>query len=162
MEVQNSSLHPYCLQANEGQTVWILNSRLTLKATGESTGGTLSLIEALIAPGSTVPWHVHHREDEMFYILDGSFLIKCGDELFQASSGSFVFLPRDIPHSLKNIGPTVARVLTFCTPAGLDQYFVDGGTPALSDGLPPQPIDAKLLDVLAGQYGQEILGPPPF
>jgi hypothetical protein len=73
-----------------------------------------------------------------------------------------VFLPCGIPHSLKNIGPTVARVLAFSTPAGLDQYFVEGGTPALSDGLPPQAIDAKLFDALAGQYGQEILGSPPF
>jgi mannose-6-phosphate isomerase-like protein (cupin superfamily) len=161
MTEQHTSLHPYCLQANEGQAIWFLNSRMTLKATGESTGGTFSLIEALLPPGSAAPWHVHHRDDEMFYILDGSLLFKCGDDLFQAGPGSFVFFPRDIPHSVKNIGQTVARVLTFSTPA-LDQYFVDSGIPAVEDGLPPQLVDPKLADALAGQYGQEILGPPPF
>lgn len=162
MSTLHTSLHPYCLQANEGQAVWYMSTRMTVKATGESTGGTLSLIEALVAPETAPPLHVHHRDDEMFYILDGSFLFRCGDELFQAGPGSFVFLPRGIPHSLKNVGQTVAKVLTLSTPAGLHQYFVDAGTPALEDGLRPQPVDAKLLDALAGQYGMEILGPPPF
>ena len=162
MAAQNTSLHPYCLQANEGEAVWFLASRLTLKATGESTGGTLSLIEALLAPGSAAPWHVHHRDDEMFYILDGSFLFKCGEELFEGGPGSFVFLPRGIPHSLKNVDQTVGKLLTLTTPAGLHQYFVDAGTPALEDGLPPQPVDPQQGDALAAQYGMEILGPPPF
>ncbi|HET8851474.1 MAG TPA: dimethylsulfonioproprionate lyase family protein [Ktedonobacteraceae bacterium] len=162
MAAHNASLHPHCLQANEGQAVWFLNSRLTLKATGESTGGTLSLIEALVAPETAVPWHVHHRDDEMFYILDGSFLFKCGDELFERGPGSFVFLPRGIPHSLKNVGQTVAKVLTLSAPAGLHQYFVDDGTPALEEGLPPQPVDPQQGDALAAKYGMEILGPPPF
>ncbi len=162
MAAQHTSLHPYYLQANEGEAVWYLTSRMTLKATSESTGGTLSLIEALVAPETAVPWHVHHRDDEMFYILDGSFLFKCGDELFQAGPGSFVFLPRDIPHSLKNVGQTVAKVLVLSTPAGLHQYFVDAGTPALEDGLRPQPVDPQKLAAVAAQYGMEILGPPPF
>ena len=162
MAAHNTSLHPYCLQANEGQAVWFLNSRLTLKATGESTGGTLSLIEALLAPESAAPWHIHHRDDEMFYILDGSFLFKCGDELFERGPGSFVFLPRSIPHSLKNVGQTVAKVLTLSTPAGLHQYFVDDGTPALEEGLSPQSVDPQQGDALAAKYGMEILGPPPF
>jgi hypothetical protein len=60
-------------------------------------------------------------------------------------------LPRDIPHSLKNVGQTVAKVLTLSTPAGLHQYFVEAGTPALSDGLPLQLIDPKLGDILAAK-----------
>jgi len=115
-----------------------------------------------VAPETAPPWHVHHRDDEMFYILDESFLFKCGDELFEAGPGSFVFLPSGIPHSFKNVGQTVAKFLVLTTPAGFDQYFVDAGTPALEEGLRPQPVDPEKLTAIAAQYSMEILGPPPF
>ena len=162
MSAQKTSLQLYFLQANEDEAVWYTTTRMTLKATSESTGGALSLVEVLAAPDTAPPWHVHHRDDEMFYILDGSFLFKCGDELFEGGPGSFVFLPRGIPHSFKNVGETVAKFLVLGTPAGLDQYFVDAGTPALEKGLRPQPIDFQQMAAIAAQYRIEILGPPPF
>jgi mannose-6-phosphate isomerase-like protein (cupin superfamily) len=162
MSAQHTSFHPYILQANEGEAIWYTAARMTLKATSESTGGALSLVEVLAPPDFAPPWHVHHRDDEMFYILDGSFLFKCGDELFEGGKGAFVFLPRDIPHSLKNVGQTQARYLALGTPAGLDQYFVDAGVPALEEGLRPQPIDFQQMAAIAAKYGVEILGPPPF
>lgn len=162
MSAQHTSLHPYILQANEGEAIWYTAARMTLKATGTSTGGTLSLVEVLAPPDFGPPWHVHHRDDEMFYILDGSFLFKCGDELFEGGPGSFVFLPRGIPHSFKNVGQTLGKFLVLGTPAGLDQYFVDAGTPALEEGLRPQPLDFRQMAAIAAQHGVEILGPPPF
>ena len=162
MATQHTSLYPYILQANEGEAIWYRAARMTLKATSESTGGALSLVEVLFPPDFGPPLHVHHRDDEMFYILEGSFLFKCGDELFEAGSGSFVFLPRGIPHSFKNVGETVAKFLVIGTPAGLDQYFVDAGTPALGEGLRPQPLDFQQMAAIGAQYGMEILGPPPF
>ena len=162
MTTQPTSLPPYILQANEGEAVWYATARITLKATGESTGGALGLIEVLAAPDYAPPWHVHYRDDEMLYILDGSFLFKCGDELFEGGPGTFVFLPRDIPHSFKNVGETLARFLALSTPATIDQFFVDAGTPALEEGLRPQPIDFQRLTAIAAQHGIEMLGPPPF
>jgi len=157
MSTQDITLRPYFLRTKEGEATWFLSTRCTLKASSKSTGGALTLIEALVAP-----WHVHHREDEMFYLLEGNVLFKCGDELFQAGSGSFIFLPRDIPHSYKNIGETAARWLILTTPAGIERFFMEAGTPALEDGLRPQPLDPKKLAAIAAKYGQEILGPPPF
>ena len=98
----------------------------------------------------------------MFYILDGSFLFKCGDDLFEGGPGSFLFLPRGIPHSFKVVSETVARFLVLGTPAGIHQYFVDAGMPALEEGLRPQPVDFQKLAAISAQYGMEILGPPPF
>src|SRR5579884_3262374 len=72
MATQPTSLQPYTLQAREGQAVWYTSTRMTLKATGESTGGTISIVEALAAPDTAPPWHVHRYDDEMFYILEGS------------------------------------------------------------------------------------------
>ena len=65
MSAHHTSLQPYRLQANEVEAVWYLTRRVSLKAT-KSTGGTLSLIEALAAPETALPWHVHHRKDEVF------------------------------------------------------------------------------------------------
>src|SRR5258708_19569904 len=97
MATHPTSLQPYILRANEGQAVWYTTLRMTLKATSESTDGALSLVEALAAPGSEPPWHVHHHDDEMFYILDCSFLFKCGHERFEGCPTSSVFLPPAIP-----------------------------------------------------------------
>src|SRR5260221_5959816 len=109
MSVQNTSSQPYFLQANEGEAIWYTAARMTLKATSESTGGALSLVEGLAPPDFAPPWHVHRRDDEMFSILDGSFLFQCGDNLFEGGPGPFVFLPRDIPHNFKNVGATPPR-----------------------------------------------------
>jgi mannose-6-phosphate isomerase-like protein (cupin superfamily) len=162
MSAQPTSFHPYILQAHEGEAVWWTTARVTLKATSTLTGGALSLVEVLAPPDYAPPWHVHHRDDEMFYILDGLFLFKCGDELFEAGPGAFVFLPRDIAHSFKNVGETLARFLVLNAPAGFDQFIVDAGTPALEEGLPPQSLDFGRMAAVAAKYGVEILGPPPF
>lgn len=159
---QHTSFPPYLLQANEGTAIWYTTTRMTLKATSESTGGALSLIEVLAAPDTAPPWHVHHRDDEMFYLLDGSLLFKCGEDVFEAGSGSFIFLPRGIPHSFKVVSETVARYLVLGTPAGLDRFFVGAGVPALEEGLRPQPFDVQQLAGMAAQHGVEFLGPPPF
>ena len=160
--MQNTTLQPYVLQANEGEATWFLTTRMTLKASSDSTGNALTLIEVITVPGGTAPWHVHHREDEMFYVLEGNVLYKCGDEVFQAGPGSFVFLPRDIPHSYKNISETNARWLLLTTPAGAEGFFIESGIPATEDGLRPQPLDPQKLATIALKYGLEILGPPPF
>ena len=97
------------------------------------------------------------------YVLEGEVLFKCGDdEPFQAGPGSFVFLPRGIPHSFKNNSATPARWLTLATPGGLEKFFIEAGTPALDESLSAQPLDPRKLNAVGAQYGQEILGPSPF
>jgi hypothetical protein len=118
------------------------------------------LLTAAVLPTSELSKTV--TEDEAMYVLEGEVLFKCGDELFHAGPGSFVFLPRDIPHSYKNGADTPARWLILTMPAGIERFFVEVGTPALDDGLRPQPLDPQKLAALAAQYGQEILGPLPF
>jgi quercetin dioxygenase-like cupin family protein len=162
MTMHNTTLQPYFLQTDEGQAVWFLTSRMTVKASSKSTDGALMVIEVLQAPGGAAPWHVHHREDEMFYVLEGTVLFKVGDELHQGNAGAFIFLPRDIPHSYKNIGGTDARWLLLTTPAGAESFFIEAGIPAVEDGIRPQPVDPRKFAEIAAKYGLEILGPPPF
>jgi len=93
-----------------------------LKASRASTGGSLTLLESRLRHGP--PLHVHANEDESFYILDGSLTVTCGREVFQAGPRSFVFLPRQVPHTFRPNGDE-ATVLLIGTPGGLDEYFRD-------------------------------------
>jgi mannose-6-phosphate isomerase-like protein (cupin superfamily) len=91
-----------------------------VKASGRSTGGSLTVIEVSMDGGP--PRHVHTREDESFYVLTGTLEVECGDDRFQAGPGSFVFLPRNVPHVFRTVGGP-ATALLIVTPGGLDGYF---------------------------------------
>jgi mannose-6-phosphate isomerase-like protein (cupin superfamily) len=91
-----------------------------LKASGLSTGGALSVFETSIGAGP--PLHVHDRDDECFYVLDGSLSVRCGGERFDAGAGSFVYLPRGRPHRFWAEGPA-ARLLLIAVPGGIENYF---------------------------------------
>jgi mannose-6-phosphate isomerase-like protein (cupin superfamily) len=149
------------LGPGDGQPIWFLRNRMTVKATAETTGGAYGLLESLIVPGFSPPLHVHHREDEAFYVLEGELTMRCGDRTFRASAGAFVFLPRGVPHTFVVEGNEPARMLTLLTPGGGEKLFVDGGRPPEHDGLPPAtPPDIAALKRVTEQYGGEIVGPP--
>ena len=93
-----------------------------VKASGRSTGGSLTLIEVAIDGGP--PRHTHTREDESFYVLTGTLEVECGDDRFQAGPGSFVFLPRNLRHVFRSVGGPATAVL-IATPGGLDVYFAE-------------------------------------
>jgi len=85
--------------ADGGEATWCLQNRMTIKATAESTGGAYGLVESWIPAGSSPPLHIHRREDEAFWVMEGTVTFRAGDETITASPGSFVFLPRDLPHT---------------------------------------------------------------
>ena len=87
-----------------------------IKATAADTGGQLTIIEVTEPPGVEAPLHVHHREDEGFWILEGDVTFEVGDATIEASAGDYAFGPRDIPHRY-TVGPDGCRMLFICTPA---------------------------------------------
>jgi quercetin dioxygenase-like cupin family protein len=89
---------------------------MALKATAEATGGAYGLIESTIAPGASPPLHLHRREDEAFYVIEGEITFHYDGEDFAAGPGTFVFLPRDVPHTFVVEGDTPARVSTLISP----------------------------------------------
>src|SRR5262245_8717919 len=142
----SASPTPCFLHPGGGQAVWFLRNRITIKATAAATGGAYGLFESYLAPGFSPPLHVHHREDEAFWVLEGELTMRCGDRTFRAAAGSFVFLPRDMPHTFVVEGDAPARMLTLLTPGGGEGLFVDAGRPAEHDGLPPPgPLDLDRL-----------------
>src|SRR5688572_27294333 len=104
----------YMLRAGEGVT------DSSTKASVASTGGMFTLIETRTTGGA--PLHVHTREDEYFYVLEGTITVRLGDERFEAGARSFVFLPRNIPHEWDVVGEE-ATLLMMTTPAGLDTFL---------------------------------------
>jgi mannose-6-phosphate isomerase-like protein (cupin superfamily) len=149
------------LAPGEGETIWFLHNRMTIKATASGTGGAYGLFETWVAPGFSPPLHVHHREDESFWILDGDFTMRCGDETFRGTTGAYFFLPRGVPHTFVNESSSPGHLLTLLTPGGGEAAFVEGGRPAEREGLPPAaPIDVEQLRRIGQKYGHEIVGPP--
>ena len=154
-------MNPSFLAPGEGRAVWFLRNRITIKATAATTGGAYGLFESVIAPGFSPPLHVHHREDEAFWVLAGELTMRCGDRTFRAGPGAFVFLPRDVPHTFVVEGDAPARMLTLLTPGGGEGLFVEGGRPPEHDGLPPAgPPDLERLRQVNEKYGTELVGPP--
>src|ERR671933_134483 len=95
------------LGPGEGQTI----GGITLKTTGEETGGSIGFLEATSPPGSGPPRHIHHSCDELFYVLEGEFLFLVGERQVSALPGTFVFTPRGTVHAAKVIGTEPGKVL---------------------------------------------------
>jgi quercetin dioxygenase-like cupin family protein len=145
----------------EGERLWVVDELMTFKVSGEDTGGAYSLTDSVVPPGGGPPPHIHHREDEAFWVLEGELEVMVGESTFRASAGSFVHLPKDIAHAYENVGPGPARFLTLMVPAGLEKLFAEVGKPG-SDVSSPPPFEEEDIDkllALAPKYGAEILPP---
>ncbi len=148
----------HSVAAGDGERIWIVGDTMTLKATGESTGGSLVLLENLTAPGGGPPPHIHTREDEFWYVIDGTFEIRIGEEVHALGPGGFAYAPRGTVHNFRNTADTPSRVLVGFTPGGMGGFFRDSGQPATDDG-PAPPFDQQELArtiVAAPKYGMEI------
>ncbi len=152
---------PVIRPSGEGEAIWYANNRMTVKASAESTGGAYGLVEAWLPAGEGPPLHIHHREDEAFWVLEGDFSLCCGERTFSAGPGAYVFLPREVPHGFVVEGNAPGRLLVLLVPGGSERYFIEAGRPAEAEGLPPAgPLDFELLERVAGKFGMEFVGPP--
>lgn len=100
-----------------------LPSGTTVRITSRETGGAYCVCEMTTMPGDGVPLHVHDRDEEFYYILEGAYEIQAGDERFVAEGGSIVVIPRDVPHTFRNAGHVVARALMIFRPGGFDELI---------------------------------------
>lgn len=147
--------------ARDGYAVYsVVGDRYTFLLTGEQTGGDYSVIDAFVLPGNGSPPHVHRREDEAFYVIDGEFEFIVAGEPIRVTAGGFLFARRDIPHNFTNVGTTPGRMIFTITPAGLEQFFAEVGTRLQGREeapVPPSPEDIARLIEAAPRYGLEIL-----
>jgi quercetin dioxygenase-like cupin family protein len=147
----------YALPSGAGERIWIVGDTMTLKATGETTDGSLVLVENVTASGGGPPPHIHTREDEFWYVLDGTFEIRIGDEVHALGPGGFAFAPRGTIHTFRNTADGPSRVLVGFTPSGMEGFFRESGRPAVDDG-PAPPLDEDEIArtmAAAPKYGVE-------
>lgn len=150
----------YVLADQDSEARWFLGTLATIKADSGRTGGLFGLVEFTHPAGFATPLHVHHDEDEAFYVLAGSMRGICGDQPWQATTGGFVWLPRDIPHGYRVEGDEPLRTLALSLPAGFEQFVREASEPAAARVMPPPgPPDFDKLNAAAKRYGQTILGP---
>jgi mannose-6-phosphate isomerase-like protein (cupin superfamily) len=135
---------------------------VTILLDGEATGGAYVFFDELTDPGGGPPLHVHEREDEAFFILEGRFEFRVGEQTFTAGPGDFMLAPRGVPHTFRNVGSSPARKLALAWPAGLDRFFLEVGQLVVA-GAPTSPPDAyamaRFVEAVA-KYGIKILAPP--
>lgn len=127
--------------------------QVTFLVTGEQTGGAYFMAEVTIPPGGGTPPHIHHREEEAFYLQQGTLSIQVGDKTLTASPGDFVQLPREVVHCFQNSGNVDTKLLLVCSPAGLEKFFEQAFYPAADwpEDMPPMndAFMARLLTAAA-------------
>ncbi|GAC1597717.1 MAG: hypothetical protein NVS3B21_22550 [Acidimicrobiales bacterium] len=150
----------YQLDDQEGERLWFLDTLMTIKAGHDDTSGAFTLLEQIAPPSFGPPLHVHHGEDEAFYVLEGTLHVVCGDRSFDAGPGGFVMLPRAIPHAFQ-VGAEGARLLQITSPAGFERFAREVGQPATTASLPaPGAPDIERLLAASERHGSSVVGPP--
>jgi mannose-6-phosphate isomerase-like protein (cupin superfamily) len=132
---------------------------LTVKAAGDETGGSIGVLEATSPPGFGPPRHVHHANDELFYVLEGTFAFALGDEIVQAGPGSLVFVPRGTVHAPRVVGPGPGRVLLAFVPGGAERAFDEFAALAAEGGGHLDPDDPR-VQAINERYDSTFVGPP--
>ncbi len=150
---------PFAVNVRDASAYVSVGELVTVLASAEQTAGAFGLMESVFARGAEPPPHVHHREDESFFVLEGDLTVRVGDDTFSAAPGSFVFCPRDVPHLL-TLHSEQAQTLTLVTPGGRESFFVKIGEPAPGRRTLPAELpapDPERVVTLAGHYGAEVL-----
>ena len=156
---QMKALDPLALSSGEGEARWWFGTLAVIKTTAAETGGQLTIIDVTNPPGLEAPLHVHHRDDEGFWILEGSATIEVGDTTIEASAGDYAFGPRDIPHRY-HVGDSGCRMLFIMVPGGIENVIRATSEPAASLTLPPPPDqepDIDAIKAIVKEHGYELL-----
>lgn len=152
----------YTLERLSGRAIWFLGTLMVIKAGTEETGGAFTLIEQVAPAGFRPPLHLHHDEDEAFYVLEGELEVTCGPKQLAAKQGSFIMLPRGIKHGFSVVGGHDARILQLTVPAGFERFAMEVGELASTMDLPPPgPPDIPKLLRAAAKHGLELSEPTP-
>jgi quercetin dioxygenase-like cupin family protein len=135
--------------------------RVTFLITGAETGGAFFMAEVSVVPGGGPPPHVHSREDESFYVRQGTLAVQVGDKRLNISTGDFVRLPRNVVHAFKNVGEETAELLMVVTPAGIENYFAETFFRAADVADIPEFVPTVIARAIekAPKYGLELFLP---
>ena len=140
-----------------GQPRWFFGMLAEVKASAADTAGQYTMVEITAPRGLEAPLHVHHTEDEGFYVLEGSVTVVVGDETVELTSGRHAYGPRNIAHRF-TVGRDGARMIWVLTPGGFENLIEDVSVPAEAASVPPpsvRPPD-NVAEILR-RHGNELL-----
>lgn len=158
----STTTRPYARVAAVQNSSWYFGHVFSFLADAADTAGQLSVTEIRMYQGGEPPVHVHHGEDEAFYVLDGHLTYLLGEELIDAPVGTFIWGPREVPHGFR-CQTESARVLCLMTPGGAEQEFRETGSPARAMTFGPIPDgepDPQEMAQVQSRYRYDIVGPP--
>jgi quercetin dioxygenase-like cupin family protein len=147
------------LDKGEGKSFWLLTDLHTFKLLGDDTGGALTVAELTAGPELGPPPHIHRNHDESFYILEGRFDFSLAGREFTAGAGAFVHLPKGVVHSHRAGGAASARALVIQSPAGVERFIEEAGTPATDPSrrpAPPAMTELERIVAIARKHGIEV------
>ena len=151
---------PIMIAPDLKNSYWYIGHLMSILISGRDTGGSFSLIHGYEIKGLEPPPHLHTKEDESFYVLDGEIDYNVDNKVFKAKQGNWVFLPRNIVHSFQ-VRTDQAEVLIHLTPGGFEDYFKEMSEPAPELVVPPRPQgppDVKKIVETASIYGVKFPG----
>ena len=159
---QMQTLEPMAIRKDDGEARWWFGALAVIKATAADTGGLMSIVEVTEHPGAEAPLHVHHRDDEGFWVLEGEVTFEVGDQVIEANTGDYVFGPRDIPHRFR-VGERGCRMLFIMVPGGFEDLVRATSEPAPNRTLPPPPEEEpgaeemEHMKAIVKELGYELL-----
>jgi mannose-6-phosphate isomerase-like protein (cupin superfamily) len=150
--------------ATRPETVWFLNTAVTFRVPAAAGADGMTLIESLAPEGDSPPLHVHGTEDELFHVLEGTLLVRLGDDELVLEAGESVLAPKGVPHTYR-VESTQARWLVMTTSGDFERFVRAVSRPAEAAGLPepvgpPTPGQFEALTELAGRSAIAFVGPP--
>ncbi len=160
--METTTTEPYALDNEEGKTISAFGALITIKVEGSQTGGIFGMIDEVMPPGFETPYHVHHAEDEAFYVLEGEITFVCGGQKIKALPSTYVWGPRDVPHGVRVDGDQPARMLLMSVPSSFIEFTLEMAEPVQDRTKPPTGgLDIDKVMRIAPKYGLEVLGPMP-
>jgi mannose-6-phosphate isomerase-like protein (cupin superfamily) len=147
-------------RVERAQPLWFIDNLAHVHVDEETSGGQFALVELRGARGDMPPLHVHHREDETFYVIEGEVSMFVADDQRILGSGQAALAPRDVPHTYR-VESEEARWLVLTTPGGFASFVREVAEPAPAEELPPAGRqDPDALVRAAAKIGIQALGPP--
>jgi mannose-6-phosphate isomerase-like protein (cupin superfamily) len=153
---QNARRDTFVMENGMGRSLKVGGGEITVKVSTQDTGGAFAMFEGRTEPLHGPPLHMHHEQDECFYILEGEYKFEVDGQEIYAGPGATVFAPRGSRHTFQVVGNTAGRAVTTVIPGGLDVFFEE-----FAKAVPPGTIpDPGKLAPLFQKHGLELLGPP--
>jgi mannose-6-phosphate isomerase-like protein (cupin superfamily) len=150
------------LQPGQGKTFRARGNLFFYKVVGADNDDAFSMCEVWSEPQGGVPLHIDHRDDEAFFVLEGTYACQLGDHNLTCGPGESFFAPRGTLHAFKNAGDTQARMLIVQSPGGIIEKYLEEAWETIEDPLdlpPPVEPDFERVMAVAQKYGIEVLPP---